>query len=41
MSNQKFSPELKDEAVRQVIERGYSISEVAENLGVSQPSLYK
>jgi len=41
MSNQRYSPEFKDEAVRQVIDRGYSISEVAENLGVSQHSLYK
>ncbi|TCN77008.1 transposase [Shewanella fodinae] len=28
MSNQRYSPEFKDEAVRQVIDRGYSISEV-------------
>ena len=25
MSNQRYSPEFKDEAVRQVIDRGYSI----------------
>ncbi|GAB1069897.1 MAG: IS3 family transposase [Shewanella algae] len=41
MSNQRYSPEFKDEAVRQVIDRGYTVSEVAENLGVSQHSLYK
>lgn len=41
MSNQRYSPEFKDEAVRQVIDRGYTISEVADNLGVSQHSLYK
>ena len=41
MSNQRYSPEFKDEAVRQVVDRGYSISEVAKNLGVSQHSLYK
>ena len=41
MSNRRYSPEFKDEAVRQAIDLGYSISEVAENLGVSQHSLYK
>ncbi|QUN06981.1 transposase [Shewanella yunxiaonensis] len=32
---------IKDEAVRQVTARGYSINDVAENLGVSQHSRYK
>lgn len=41
MSNQRFSPEFKDEAVRQVIERGYSVAEVSERLGVSTHSLHK
>ncbi|AFC86235.1 transposase [Frateuria aurantia DSM 6220] len=41
MSNQRFTPEFKDEAVRQVIERGYSVAEVSERLGVSAHSLYK
>lgn len=41
MSNQRYSPEFKDEAVCQVIERGYSVKEVADRLGVSQHSLYK
>ena len=41
MSNQRYSPEFKDEAVRQVIERGYSVSEVASRLGVSAHSLHK
>ena len=41
MSNQRYSPEFKDEAVRQVVERGYSVSEVAERLGVSAHSLHK
>ena len=41
MSSQRFAPEFKDEAVRQIIERGYKISEVAERLGVSTNSLYK
>ncbi len=30
MSNQRYTPEFKDEAVRQIIERGYSVSEVSE-----------
>ena len=41
MSNQKFTPEFKDEAVRQVVERGYAVKEVAERVGVSAHSLYK
>jgi len=40
MSNQRYSQEFRDEAVRQVIERGYSVKEVAERLGVSSHSLY-
>jgi transposase len=41
MSSQRFSPEFKDEAVRQVVDRGYSVAEVSERLGVSSHSLYK
>ena len=41
MSSQRFPPEFKDEAVRQIVERGYSVTEVAERLGVSTNSLYK
>ena len=40
MSNQRYTPEFKEEAVRQVIERGHSAAEVAERLGVSNHSLY-
>lgn len=40
MSNQRYTPEFKEEAVRQVIERGHSVAEVAERLGVSNHSLY-
>ena len=40
MSNQRYSQEFKDEAVRQVTERGYPVKEVAERLGVSSHSLY-
>ncbi len=41
MSKQRYTPEFKDEAVRQVLERGYSVAEVSERLGVSTHSLYK
>lgn len=41
MSIQRFTPEFKAEAVRQVIERGYSVAEIAARFGVSTHSLYK
>jgi len=41
MSNQRYSPEFRDEAVRQILEAGHSTSEVAARLGVSANSLYK
>ena len=41
MSSQRYTPEFKDEAVRQVVDRGYSVNEVSERLGVSSHSLYK
>ena len=40
MSHRIYTPEFKDEAVRQVIERGYTVREVAERLGISEASLY-
>ncbi|ENW5050876.1 IS3 family transposase [Salmonella enterica] len=41
MGTPRFIPEFKEEAVRQITERGYSIAEVSERLGVSAHSLYK
>ena len=41
MSNQRYTPEFKDEAVRQIVDRGYSVAEVSERLGISSHSLYK
>ena len=41
MSNQRYSPEFKDEAVRQIVDRGYRVREVSDRLGVSAHSLYK
>lgn len=35
MNTQSYSPELKDEAVRQIVDRGYSVADVSERLGVS------
>ena len=41
MSSQRYTPEFKDEAVRQVLEGGYSVAEVSERLGGSSHSPYK
>ena len=41
MGHQRYTPEFKDEAVRQVTEKGHSVQEVAARLGVSGHSLYK
>lgn len=40
MSSQRYSEEFKREAVKQVTERGHSVSDVSERLGVSSNSLY-
>jgi len=34
VSTQRFTPEFKEEAVKQVTERGYSVAEVAARLGI-------
>jgi len=36
----RFTEEFKVEAVKQVTERGYSVADVSERLGVSTKSLY-
>ncbi len=41
MGSPRYSDEFKAEAVGQVVERGYSIKEVSERIGVSTHSLYK
>ena len=41
MSNHRYSPEFKDEAVRQIIEAGHSVPEVSARLGVSSNSPYR
>jgi transposase-like protein len=41
MSTRRFTPEFKEEAVRQVVDRGHSVVEISARLGVSSHSLYK
>lgn len=40
MSNKRYTEEFKKEAVRQVVDRGYSAAEVARRLGVTSHSMY-
>ncbi len=40
MANRKYTDEFKEEAIKQVTERGYSVQEVSKRLGVSAKSLY-
>lgn len=40
MSKKQYTAEFKAEAVKQVTERGFSVSEVAARLGLSRPTLY-
>ena len=40
MSGKRYREEFKKDAVQQVIERGYSVAEVADRLGVTTHSLY-
>jgi transposase len=40
MSNKRYPEEFKIEAVKQITERGYPVSEVSNRLGVTTHSLY-
>jgi len=40
MSSKRYPKEFKIEAVRQVVERGHSVAEVASRLGMTTHSLY-
>ena len=40
MSARRYTKEFKAEAVAQITERGYSVREVSERLGVSLKSMY-
>jgi transposase len=41
MSSKRYAEEFKIEAVKQITERRYPVSEVSSRLGVSQHSLYE
>ena len=41
MGTRRFTSEFKEEAVRQVVDRGYPVAQVSARLGVSAHSLYK
>lgn len=41
MGRSNFTEEFKRDAVRQITERGYPVSEVSRRLGVSAHSLYE
>jgi len=40
MSNRHYSDEFKKEAIKQITERGYSVKEVSERLGVTIKTMY-
>ena len=40
MQRAKYAPEFKDEAVKQVIDKGHSVVDVAKRLGISEGVLY-
>jgi transposase len=40
MTSKRYTEEFKIEAVKQVTDRGYSVAEVAERLGMTTHSLY-
>lgn len=40
LSDKRYTEEFKQEAVKQITERGYSISDVSRRLGVTTHSLY-
>jgi transposase len=41
MSTQRYTPEFNEEAVHQIVDRGYSVADVSARLGVSSRSLYQ
>lgn len=40
MSSPRFTEDFKIDAIKQITERGYSVSDVSQRLGVSTHSLY-
>lgn len=41
MSSKRYTDEFKAEAVKQVVERGHSVAQVAAGLGINKHSLYE
>ena len=41
MTKGRFAEKFKEKAVKQIMERGYSVADVAKQLEVSVKSLYK
>lgn len=41
MKGIRYSTEFKAEAIKQITERGFSVADVSQRLGVSDKSLYK
>jgi transposase len=41
ISSKRYPEEFKIEAVRQIVDRGYSVAEVADRLGVTTHSLLR
>ena len=37
MSSKRYPEEFRAEAVKQIVDRGYSVQEVSQRLGVSAP----
>ena len=40
MQRTKYAPEFKDEAVKQVIDKGHTVVDVAKRLGIAEGVLY-
>ena len=40
MKRSKYAPEFKDEAVKQVIDKGHSVVDVSKRLGIPENVLY-
>ena len=41
MSSKRYTAEFKAEAVKQVLERGYPVAQVAHRLGINKHSVYE
>jgi len=40
MKRTKYTPEFKEEAVKQVIDKGYAVPDVSKRLGIAEGVLY-